>query len=164
MASTDTEVSDLIINELTEAQLLEMETAGTVPPNETFFTTEDLDDNEYANLKEMINNLSMLPTSNYVEISQFNGKTAVGTYEYPSAEYNGYVRISFKVFGGGKIFLKNATANISVNFHNFWTDDTWASWNNLFVPCAKGDKIQVQIEVKNGEVYNARLYKAKEIQ
>ena len=39
--ATDTKVTELILNELTEEKLKELEDAGTVPPNEIFFTDDD---------------------------------------------------------------------------------------------------------------------------
>lgn len=42
MATTDTEVN-LIINEISQEQLDELDAAGTVPPNQMFFTDRDAD-------------------------------------------------------------------------------------------------------------------------
>lgn len=42
MATTDTEV-DLVVNEMTQEQLDELDAAGTVPPNQMFFTDGDND-------------------------------------------------------------------------------------------------------------------------
>lgn len=39
--ATDTKVTELVLNELTEEKLKELKDAGTVPPNEIFFTDDD---------------------------------------------------------------------------------------------------------------------------
>lgn len=110
-----------------------------------------------------INNLSIVPSSNYVSISQFNGKTAVGTYEYPAAQYNGYVTVSFGLLGGSYVTLKNTTANITAEHINY-SNNNWAEWTSLYVPCAKGDTIKLTIGGENLEsIYDNYLRIAKEI-
>jgi hypothetical protein len=105
--------------------------------------------------------ISMCPSSNLIDISSIFNKTAVGTYRYTAPD-NGYVTIGCQLFGSGEVYFKNTNCGLYNSKKNYWNDTNWSIWTDIWIPCAKGDVIELTIvNVALGNIYTQRFIKAK---
>lgn len=89
----------------------------------------------------------MAPTAD--RIDNVLNRTAIGVYDY-YAPSNGYFRIFCTIPAGGKCYVTNETTQLSFGYDNAVAGGNSISQSmNGFVPCSKGDRILLTIELKN---------------